>query len=77
MEINGTWIDDTFAEAFGMRFTRVDITAHDEYWLDAALNEVTGYGSSVIGCDVEVGVELKLAKSQTTGTLLEREVPNC
>ena len=65
LEINGTWIDDTFAEAFGMRFTRVDITAHDEYWLDAALNEVTGYGSSVIGCDAEVGVELKLAEGQT------------
>jgi len=60
-----TQIIDTFAEAFGMRFVRFIITAVDEYWLDAALREVAGYSSSVIGCDAEVGIEQMLAPSQT------------
>lgn len=60
-----TQIIDTFAEAFGMRFVRFIVTAVDEYWLDAALREVAGYSSSVIGCDAEVGVERMLAPSDT------------
>ncbi|NIL98639.1 MAG: formylmethanofuran--tetrahydromethanopterin N-formyltransferase [Planctomycetales bacterium] len=65
MEIRGTQIVDTFAEAFGMRFVRLTVTAHDEYWLEAALREFTGYGSSVIACDAEVGVERRLSADQT------------
>ncbi len=65
VELKGTWIDDTFAEAFGMKFTRVIVTAHDEFWLQAALQELTGYGSSVIGCDAEVGVERRLGEGET------------
>src|SRR5687768_7319789 len=34
-----TLIEDTFAEAFGMRFTRLIVTAADEYWLEACLRE--------------------------------------
>ncbi len=37
MEILGTRIDDTFAEAFRMRYVRLIITAADEHWLDAAV----------------------------------------
>ncbi len=40
VEINGTRIDDTFAEAFRMRFVRLVVTAHDDYWLDAAVREI-------------------------------------
>ncbi|MCA9185084.1 MAG: formylmethanofuran--tetrahydromethanopterin N-formyltransferase [Planctomycetales bacterium] len=40
-----------------MRYTRLLVTAEDEFWLDAALREFTGYGSSVISCDLEIGVE--------------------
>ena len=36
VEIAGTSIADTFAEAFGMRYVRLIVTAHDEHWLDAA-----------------------------------------
>ena len=57
MQLNGTFIEDTFAEAFGMRYVRLIITAADEYWLEAALRELTGYSSSVIACDAETGVE--------------------
>jgi len=65
MELNGTHIEDTFAEAFGMRYTRLVVTAADEYWLDAALREFTGYSSSVIACDAETGLESRLAASDT------------
>jgi formylmethanofuran--tetrahydromethanopterin N-formyltransferase len=65
VEIRGTQIEDTFAEAFGMSYTRLLITAADEYWLEAALREVTGYSSSVIACDAETGIETRLTPDQT------------
>ena len=65
MHLSGTFIDDTFAEAFGMRYTRLIVTAIDEYWLEAALREFTGYSSSVIACDAETGIEEKLTESET------------
>ncbi len=40
-----------------MVYARIGITAHDDYWLDAAVRSFTGYGTSVIGCDAEVGLE--------------------
>lgn len=65
MELNGTFIDDTFAEAFGMRYARLIVTAADEYWLEAALREFTGYSSSVIACDAETGTESRLSADHT------------
>lgn len=40
-----------------MRYTRLIVTAVNERWLGTALSEFCGYGTSVIGCDAEVGVE--------------------
>jgi formylmethanofuran--tetrahydromethanopterin N-formyltransferase len=65
MQIGKIQILDTFAEAFRMRYVRLIITAHDDYWLDAALRELTGYGASVIACDAEVGVERMLASGDS------------
>ncbi len=65
MQIAGTVIVDTFAEAFGMRYVRLIVTAHDEHWLDAAARAVAGYGSSIIACDAEIGVEQPLAADAT------------
>lgn len=65
MKIDTTHIVDTFAEAFGMVYTRLIITAFDEHWLDAACVEVCGYGSSVIACDAEVGLERRLDPEQS------------
>ncbi len=65
MEIDGTRIEDTFAEAFRMRFVRLVVTAADEHWLDAGLREFTGYSSSIISCDSEIGVERRLAGAKT------------
>jgi formylmethanofuran--tetrahydromethanopterin N-formyltransferase len=65
MQLGSTLIVDTFAEAFRMRYVRLIVTATDDYWLDIALGEVTGYGSSVIGCDAEIGLEHLLAPNET------------
>jgi formylmethanofuran--tetrahydromethanopterin N-formyltransferase len=65
MQIGSTQIDDTFAEGFTMRYARVIVTAHDAHWLDAGLREFCGYGSSVIGCDAEAGVERYLMEEET------------
>lgn len=65
MFIGPTVIVDTFAEAFRLRFVRIIVTAHDQHWLDAAVNAACGYGTSVIGCDAEVGVERRLNPSET------------
>ena len=65
MLLGPTFIDDTFAEAFAMSYTRLIVTSADEYWLDAAVREVTGYSSSVIACDAETAVERRLAPAVT------------
>ena len=65
LKIGNTEIVDTFAEAFGMKFTRLIVTAYDEHWLDAALREFTGFSSSVIACDLEIGLETKLPPDHT------------
>ena len=65
MELNGTRIEDTFAEAFRMWASRLIVTAADERWLDHAVREVTGYGTSVIGCDAEAGLERRLTERQS------------
>jgi len=65
LKIGDTAIDDTFAEAFGMRYVRLIVTAHDEHWLDAAVREFTGYSASVIACDAETGVERYLKPNET------------
>ena len=58
-------IEDTFAEAFEMKFTRVIITALDAQWLEIAAREFCGYGTSVIGCDAEVAIESKVDAEDT------------
>ncbi len=57
MKLGPTEIVDTFAEAFRLRYARLIVTAHDEYWLEAAAKEAAGYSSSIIGCDCEAGLE--------------------
>ena len=65
MQIGSTTILDTFAEAFGMRFTRLIVTADDDFWRDAAVREATGYSASVIACDAETGIERPLTPEET------------
>jgi formylmethanofuran--tetrahydromethanopterin N-formyltransferase len=65
VEINDVIIEDTFAEAFGMRATRVRITAADERWAQQAGETMTGFATSVIGCGVEAGIEGTLDPAET------------
>ncbi|MEO2008685.1 MAG: formylmethanofuran--tetrahydromethanopterin N-formyltransferase [Pirellulaceae bacterium] len=65
MKVAETMIEDTFAEAFTMRFARLIVTADDDYWLDACLRELTGYSASVISCDAEVGVERRIDRAES------------
>lgn len=65
MHIHGTFIEDTFAEAFRMRYCRAIVTADDDYWLRTAVASATGYAASVIGCDAEAGVERWLGPEET------------
>jgi formylmethanofuran--tetrahydromethanopterin N-formyltransferase len=65
VQINGVQIDDTFAEAFNMRGTRVIITAQNLKWAYHAANAMTGFATSVIGCGVEAGIERELSAKET------------
>ena len=65
MNIGSTIIYDTFAEAFGMQYARLIVTAHDSFWLQAAINEFTGFSASVIACDAETGLERMLTADET------------
>ena len=62
---NGVAIDDTFAEAFPMKGTRLLITAHTVEWTRHAALAATGFATSVIGCGCEAGIESELAPEQT------------
>ncbi len=65
MQIAGTLIQDTFAEAFRMWGCRLIITAADKHWALTAAQVVTGYAASVIGCDTEAGIERFLTPAET------------
>jgi formylmethanofuran--tetrahydromethanopterin N-formyltransferase len=62
---NGVTVDDTFAEAFPMKATRLLITAHDLEWARHAAVSATGLATSVIACGCEAGIEAELGTEQT------------
>ena len=65
MEIRGVAIEDTFAEAFTMRVSRVVITARSPRWAREAALKMTGFATSVIGCKCEAGIERELVPDET------------
>ncbi|MDH3985789.1 MAG: formylmethanofuran--tetrahydromethanopterin N-formyltransferase [Gammaproteobacteria bacterium] len=65
MNINGVAIDETYAEAFGMKATRIIITALNHRWARHAAEAMTGFATSVIGCGIEAGIEKELAADDT------------
>jgi formylmethanofuran--tetrahydromethanopterin N-formyltransferase len=62
---NGVEIEDTFAEAFPMTAARLIVTAETVEWALTAGREATGYAASVIGCEVEAGIERVLPLEET------------
>jgi len=65
MKINGVQIEDTFAEAFPMKATRIIITAMNLKWAYRAANAIRGFASSVIACGIEADIERELKPSET------------
>jgi formylmethanofuran--tetrahydromethanopterin N-formyltransferase len=65
MIVNGVAIEDTFAEAFGMRATRILVTAVNLKWAYHAARTMTGLATSVIGCGCEAGIERELSQEET------------
>jgi formylmethanofuran--tetrahydromethanopterin N-formyltransferase len=63
--INGISIDDTFAEAFGMTGTGIIITADSAKWAMQSAITMTGFGTSVIGCGAECGIDRELSPDET------------
>ena len=65
LTVRGVRIDNTFAEAFGMRATAVTITADTARWARQAAMTMTGFATSVIGCGCEAGIDRELTAKQT------------
>jgi formylmethanofuran--tetrahydromethanopterin N-formyltransferase len=63
--IKGVRVDDTFAEAFGMRGTAIVITADSPRWARQAALTMTGFATSVIGCGCEGGIDADVPPAQT------------
>lgn len=89
MEINSVEIEATFAEAFDMKACRIIITAADKEWAYDSARAMTGFGTSVIACGVEIAVERELTPEETpdgrpglailafavSGKELEKQIP--
>jgi formylmethanofuran--tetrahydromethanopterin N-formyltransferase len=65
MKVNGVEVEDTFAEAFDSWYSRFIITAVNEKWAHIAATEATGFGTSLIACTAEAGIERILSPSET------------
>ena len=65
MILDGVEIEDTFAEAFGMRATRLIVTADSADWARIAGETATGFATSVIACGAEAGIERMLEPAET------------
>jgi formylmethanofuran--tetrahydromethanopterin N-formyltransferase len=63
--VDGVEIEDNFAEAFGMRATRLVVTADSAGWARIAGETTTGFATSIIACGVEAGIERTLEPAET------------
>src|SRR6056297_2086860 len=89
MRIDGVPVEATFAEAFDMKATRVIVTAEDRQWALDACRAMTGFGTSVIACGIEIAIERELTTKETpdgrhgfailafamSGSDLEKQIP--
>src|ERR1700751_3448952 len=63
--LGDTQVEDTFAEAFPMRFARLVITAATDAWALEAARSMTGFATSVIGCKCEAAIERVVGADET------------
>ncbi|MDR0900035.1 MAG: formylmethanofuran--tetrahydromethanopterin N-formyltransferase [Methanobrevibacter sp.] len=65
MQLNGVDIKDTYAEAFGIKVSRLLVTAATKKLAKIAATEATGYATSVIGCPAEAGIDCYVPPTET------------
>lgn len=65
LRLGETIVVDTFAEAFPMTAARLILTADTPRWAETAARVMTGYATSVIGCDAEAGAMERLEPDAT------------
>ncbi len=65
MQLNNVEIVDTFAEGFDIFVSRFLITAATEKFAKIAADETVGFGSSVIMCPAEAGIDCYVPPSET------------
>ena len=65
MKYKGIQIENTFAEAFNMKASRIIVTADNLKWAKNACDSFTGFATSVIACGIEAGIEKQLNKAAT------------
>jgi formylmethanofuran--tetrahydromethanopterin N-formyltransferase len=65
LKVNGVAVDATFAEAFGMSATGVIVTADTPKWARQAAVTMSGFGTSVIGCGAECGIDRETPPGET------------
>ena len=65
MLLNGIHIENSYAEAFDMKATRLIVTADTPAWARHAGMAATGFATSVIACGCEAGIERELAPDET------------
>jgi len=65
LKVKGIRIDDTFAEAFGMRATALIVTADSARWARQAALTMTGFATSVIGCGAEANIDREVPARET------------
>jgi len=65
VNLGGVTVVDTFAEAFPMTAARAIVTADSPEWAEVAGRTMSGYASSVIGCDAEAAIERVLTPEET------------
>jgi formylmethanofuran--tetrahydromethanopterin N-formyltransferase len=65
LRIGHAEVEDTFAEAFKVYVSRVLITAVNDKWALTAAEEATGFGTSLIMCPAEAGIDSILSPANT------------
>ena len=65
MTRNSITLQNTFAEAFPMKASRLVVTAYSKKWALEAANSFTGFATSVIACGCEAGIESVLSPKET------------
>ncbi len=58
-------VDNTFAEAFPMKFSRLIVTAYNKNWALNAAESFCGFATSVIACGCEAGIESEISSYNT------------